>query len=80
MVIELVAIHPAYWRRGHGKALLNWGIALAESEGVKTGVAANTLGVGLYLSMGFVEIGRFVVQDRKDPNNEITGVLLKHPT
>ncbi|PMD52391.1 uncharacterized protein K444DRAFT_573157 [Hyaloscypha bicolor E] len=79
MVIELVAIHPAYWRRGHARSLLSWGIAVAESEEVKTGVVANTRGLGLYLSMGFKEVLRFSIQDEDEPPNVISGILLKYP-
>jgi len=79
MVIELVAIHPAYWRRGHARSLLSWGIAVAESEEVKTGVVANNRGLGLYISMGFKEVLRFSIQDEDEPPNVISGILLKYP-
>jgi GNAT superfamily N-acetyltransferase len=66
MLIELVAIHPAYWRRGHGKTLLNWGLALAEKDGVNTGVIANTTAVGLYLSLGLWKLEKLPWKTRKN--------------
>jgi len=78
MVLDLVAIHPAYWRRGHGKALLNWGLALAGRDGVKTGVVANSRFVGMYLSMDFVKVGGFEVIDEDEPPNVIAGFALAH--
>jgi len=70
MLIELVGIHPAYWRRGHGKTLLNWGLALAEKDGVNTGVIANTAAVGLYLAL----------EDEEEPPNKVDGILLAYDT
>jgi N-acetylglutamate synthase-like GNAT family acetyltransferase len=78
MLIEMIAIHPAYWHRGYGKALIKWGLAIAESDGVRTGVVANAKAVGLYLSLGFVQVGTFKVPDEEEPPNNVEGVLLIH--
>ncbi|KAE9366620.1 hypothetical protein N431DRAFT_417442 [Stipitochalara longipes BDJ] len=78
IIINLITIHPAYWRRGHGKALLNWGLALAREDGLKTGVCANTRAVGLYLSMGFVEVDRISAKDNEEPPILVEGVYLAH--
>jgi N-acetylglutamate synthase-like GNAT family acetyltransferase len=80
MLIELVGIHPAYWCRGHGKTLLNWGLALAEKDGVNTGVIANTAAVGLYLALGFVRIGKITLEDEEEPPNKVDGILLTYDT
>lgn len=58
--------------------MLNWGLALAKEEGLKTGVGANTRAVGLYVSMGFVEVGRIAVPDHEEPPNVVEGVYLTH--
>jgi GNAT superfamily N-acetyltransferase len=73
MVLERVIVHPAYWRRGHGKALLEWGLALARIDGVKAGVCTGFAGDAkhLYLSLGFVKIGEVSVKDEQDPSKQI---------
>ncbi len=57
-----IVVHPSFRGLGLGKALLEWMI----EEGVKRGMMrlilevreSNTVAQGLYLSMGFKEIGR----------------------
>jgi len=70
MMVVRAAIHPAYWRRGHGKALLQWGTPIADLDGVKVGVMSSALGVGLYKSTGFISID--------DPNIEEEGDGMKY--
>ncbi|RSL74281.1 hypothetical protein CEP53_000410 [Fusarium sp. AF-6] len=51
--MEMVVVHPAYWRRGHGSRLAQWGIDLAKIDGVCQGVIAAKMGKALYLSLGY---------------------------
>jgi ribosomal protein S18 acetylase RimI-like enzyme len=78
MVVDLVAIHPAYWRRGHAKALMNWGLAVAERNGLDTGIVANTRAVGLYLSLGFEQFELVKIEDEEEPPNFLELVLMKY--
>jgi N-acetylglutamate synthase-like GNAT family acetyltransferase len=78
MIIERVVVHPAYWRRSHGKTLVNWGLALAETDKIKTGVVANTVGVGLYLALGFMRIEMVKLEDEEEPPNALEGVILRY--
>lgn len=52
----MVVVHPAYWKRGHGTALVKWGMAMADIDMVKQGVIATHMGSGLYLALGFYKI------------------------
>ena len=49
----MLAVHPAYWGRKHGKELVKWGLELARIDGVKQGLTGSELGMGLYKSLGF---------------------------
>ena len=40
MILESIAIHPAYWRRGQGGRLVQWGLKLADIVKVQAGVLA----------------------------------------
>ncbi|RMJ14070.1 hypothetical protein BHE90_009418 [Fusarium euwallaceae] len=51
--MEMVVVHPAYWRRGHGGRLARWGIDLAKLDEVCQGVIAAKMGKSLYLSLGY---------------------------
>ncbi|RSL78025.1 hypothetical protein CEP52_017669 [Fusarium oligoseptatum] len=54
--MEMVVVHPAYWRRGHGGRLVRWGIDLADLDKVCQGVIAAEMGKSLYLSLGYNEL------------------------
>jgi N-acetylglutamate synthase-like GNAT family acetyltransferase len=78
MVVEMVVVHPAYWRRGHGKALVKWGLELAETDGVESAVFGTIAGEQLYLSLGFVRVSVLSLKDEEEPPNELEWVILKH--
>ncbi|KAE9364264.1 hypothetical protein N431DRAFT_388255, partial [Stipitochalara longipes BDJ] len=66
-------VHPAYWRCGHAKRLMRWGLTLAEFDGAKIGVSTEPSGDAkeLYLSLGFVK-------DEKEPPNQVGALFLEH--
>ncbi|MCJ1403375.1 hypothetical protein MMC11_006598 [Xylographa trunciseda] len=51
--LEMLVVHPAYQGRGHGAALVRWGLELARMDGVKQGVIGPEKGMKLYKSLGF---------------------------
>lgn len=51
-----MAVHPAYWRQGHGQRLAAWCLALADLDGMPTSVSAAPMGVGLSSRLGFKEV------------------------
>ncbi|KAG8169503.1 hypothetical protein KVR01_000248 [Diaporthe batatas] len=54
--MDMLVVHPAYWRRGHGTTLGKWGLDLARIDGVKQGVMAASSGKKLYTSMGYTNL------------------------
>jgi len=59
-VIELEALHtlPEHERKGAGTALMEWGIRLADSEGLPIRLLSSLHAFELYKRFGFVELGR----------------------
>lgn len=51
--IDMLVIHPAYWRRGHGSRLAKWGLELSRRDGVKQGVMAASTAKQFYTLLGF---------------------------
>lgn len=43
-------------RRGHGTALVRWGLDIADTDLVKQGVIAADMGAKLYLALGYSKI------------------------
>jgi len=57
-VTELEALYtlPEHERKGAGTALINWGIRLADSEGLHIRLLATSHSIRLYRKFGFVEL------------------------
>lgn len=53
----MLVVHPAYWRRGFGTELVEWGRDLARQERVVQGVVASSSGEGLCARLGFEKVG-----------------------
>jgi GNAT superfamily N-acetyltransferase len=51
-----VATHPSYFRRGVAKALLTWGVELAQRERWPITVFAGPMAYGLYGGFGFTTV------------------------
>lgn len=54
--MERLVVHPAYWKRGHGTQLAQWGLDLAKVDSIKQGVISAEMGKDLYLTMGFTNL------------------------
>jgi GNAT superfamily N-acetyltransferase len=53
MVLDMVVVHPRYWRRGHGTALVKWMNDLADIDQEGLAVAAAKMGVELFQHVGY---------------------------
>ncbi|KAJ8057796.1 hypothetical protein OCU04_013267 [Sclerotinia nivalis] len=51
--LDILAVDPAYQRRGAGRLLVKWGIAIADELGYVAIVEASDAGRSLYESEGF---------------------------
>ncbi len=73
----MVVTHPAYWRRGHGTALVKWGKALAQLDRVNQGVVAADMGERLYLSLGYEKLDDVLAEDKSGalPHDVKVGIL-----
>jgi len=65
--MDMVVVHPAYWSRGHGSRLVEWGIALADLDQAKQGVIAADMGEKLYLKLNFTKLEDVTVRDEVSP-------------
>ncbi|RFU31763.1 hypothetical protein B7463_g4607, partial [Scytalidium lignicola] len=65
-LLEMIVVHPTYWRRGHGSALASWGISLTKLDNVNHGVIASKMGEVLFSSLGFEYIKHFHVEGDED--------------
>ena len=71
--LDKMAVHPGYWRRGHGTALAKWATQLADMDGVSQGVAGvGSMGPRLYARVGFERLESFVVEDKIEVKVETT--------
>jgi len=72
-VCLLLAVHPAYHRRGLGTRVLRWGLDQAAAEGKRAFVTSSKKGRDLYVSQGMREVGVDVVWGEEPHYAMITG-------
>ena len=78
--MSMLAVHPAYWRKGHGTRFVEWSIQLCDIEGITQGVSAAGMGKRLYSRLGYVEICQITQEgDDDDPKGVFTN-LMKYPS
>jgi N-acetylglutamate synthase-like GNAT family acetyltransferase len=79
--MERTAVHPAYWRRGHGSTLAKYGLNLANIDQVNQAVLATSMGADLFKYMGFKLINESQINGGKeDPTGYTIAVLKYFPT
>ena len=80
-MIETLCVHPAYGRRGHASALLQWGMKLADIDQKAIGVDAVATGEPLYQKLGFRKIEGITLQNPMDHTKEVyTGFWKRAPS
>ncbi|KAF2272938.1 uncharacterized protein EI97DRAFT_445388 [Westerdykella ornata] len=55
MRLSTLAVHPAYWRRGHATRLVSWCMRLADAEAAPIGISAAPMGASIAVQAGFEE-------------------------
>lgn len=58
----MLVVHPFYQRRGLGRALISWGIRLAETDHLNVGTLASNMGELLFKALGFQMVERVKVE------------------
>ncbi|CAG8976480.1 hypothetical protein HYALB_00010616 [Hymenoscyphus albidus] len=61
LYLDALCVDFRYQRHGIGKQLLETGLDLAKAKGWDVWTEASPMGLGLYLKMGFRQVGEFVV-------------------
>ncbi|KAF2497451.1 hypothetical protein BU16DRAFT_605888 [Lophium mytilinum] len=74
MKLATLAVHPAYWRRGHGSNLTKWCTSLADIEGVSVGVSAAKMGVPVFAKAGFMEQERVQIDAYQLPRDSVVSL------
>lgn len=76
MFLKILLCHPSHRRLGAGTALVEWGMSVAEVQGVNTALFSSPMGVHIYRKLGFQEIGRFQVKvDGDDEELDIPAMV-----
>ncbi|OAA74023.1 Acyl-CoA N-acyltransferase [Cordyceps fumosorosea ARSEF 2679] len=78
--MELLAVHPAYWRRGHGIRLVTWSANLSQLDVVNQGVIATPMAEKLFKGLEYILIDRRKVPgDQDDPEGAFVDLLALLP-
>ncbi|KAH6981744.1 hypothetical protein BKA56DRAFT_584417 [Ilyonectria sp. MPI-CAGE-AT-0026] len=77
-VISMVVVHPAYWNRGYGTALMQWAKDLSDLDRVKQCVSAAPMSEPLFLALGFQHICPIVAKGDEDDAEGVRTALLEY--
>ncbi|KAH6977724.1 acyl-CoA N-acyltransferase [Ilyonectria destructans] len=77
-VISMIVVHPAYWNRGYGTALMQWAKDLSVADGVKQCVSAVPMSERLFRGLGFKHICYIVAEGDEDDAEGVTTALLEY--
>ena len=78
--MEMLVVHPAYWSRGHGTALVGWGLKLAEADGIQQGVLAVGMGAELYPKLGYEPLLELCFEgDEDSPQGLVVKAFIYNP-
>jgi GNAT superfamily N-acetyltransferase len=72
-VMEILAVHPAYQRRGLGSQMLEPILGLADRERRKIYIEASKKGVGLFRQYGWVQVDALLLDTRPYGGGEHRG-------
>lgn len=75
--LSFLYVHPAHYRQGIGRRLLDQSLELATDEAWTIVLAGNEAAISLYQSAGFVEVDRFASDNEGYP---VTCLRLSQPS
>lgn len=76
--MDMVVVHPAYWKHGHGTTLVRWGMRLADMDQVRQGVIAAEMGAKLYLGIGYTKLCDIQAIEAEDSPEKITNIIARY--
>lgn len=56
-----IHVHPSYRRRGHARALLQWGLSVASADEVDQWAVSSNMARPLFASLGYEEVSEMEV-------------------
>ena len=74
----MVAVHPAYWKRGHGSSLVKWSRSLSDLDAVPQCVSAADMGARLYKHLGYSFVTRIEEPGDNDDREGVYTELLEY--
>lgn len=81
MMLETLAVHPAYWGRGHGKRLVEWSRALAHMDGISMGVLASDISLKFYQKQQYQLLDTLRLKgDEASPAGMTTYIMVYAPS
>ena len=77
-IVNMVVVHPAYWRRGHGGNLVKWGMKLARIDKVKQGVSATKMGKDLYQKLGWQYLTEIHIEGDETMPQGVSSTIMEY--
>lgn len=77
--MQLLVTHRDFRQHGAASAIVKWGAARADEEGVWSGTESSPMGEPVYKSVGMYEVGRMVIKVEGDDAKLDFPVLLRPP-
>lgn len=60
--MSMLAVHPAYWKKGHGTELVEWGKSLSDLDKVRQGLIAADMSEKLCKKLGYHLVCRIAAE------------------
>jgi N-acetylglutamate synthase-like GNAT family acetyltransferase len=76
--MDRIVVHPAYWKRGHGRKLVKLGTALADVDQVDQGVLATTMGAALFSHIRSQDLTNVHVERKEEALEGLSIVVLRY--
>lgn len=73
----MLCVHPAYWKKGHGSQLVQWGIELSKTDNVPQGVDAAEMGAKLVKKFGYEYICTLTLEGDEEDSEGLSTELYK---
>lgn len=76
VILQKLAIHPAYQRQGYGSALVNWGMHHARNAGLDIAVDVTGNGAALYRSLQFETVKAWRLEGDEESPKGLSGEMM----